>query len=216
MFHSQTPNQYYQGFEFAFQALIADFNATRDAELAFIQQRVNLDNFTLLVISAIAVSYQTIVSQDLFLIFPLASLIITGIALTRRAQSRVLAYLGEYEKTLYFRLLEIITLASQQDKLLSHAEHLWQWQTFLACRHHSHTGTVGFIRYSARAGIHLIYLVTTTGFLLLLPYHKSLIEMSLPEAGLLFFAAFFWGLLALDYVQSFVSDLTSFFGLNPD
>jgi hypothetical protein len=118
--------------EYYFQALLTEYEAIRNSSLSRDTVKQTIENFIILVVSALIASYSIIIKENLILTFPVVSIILTSLAFTRHKQHMLLLSLSEYEKVLQVNLIEFVKSAKNFDaKLPPNIDLLWNWQNYL-------------------------------------------------------------------------------------
>jgi len=118
--------------EFYFQALLSEYNVIRDSCLSRDTVKQTIENFIILVVSALIASYSIIIKENLILTFPIVSIILTSLAFTRHKQHMLLYRLSEYEKILQKNLIEFLNSVDKEgSKLPPNISLLWNWQNYL-------------------------------------------------------------------------------------
>lgn len=172
--------------DYYLDALIAEYNATREASLAreAIVQTLNTIIFTVIAIAF--ASFPLIIEKELFIILPVISMLLISLMFSKQAHSRFIYQLIEYENILQKNIQSFIKSLekdkTQQPPLI---DKLWNWQSFhLGKREYITIGRKQKIKLRKGlfyGGVSLITPFLAIGFSLSILLYKNIGSFSLYE-----------------------------------
>jgi hypothetical protein len=186
-----------KSYEYYHSALITEFTAIREASLSRDQMKQTLENFMVIILSAVFVAYPTIVEKELFTIFPIVSIIITALAFSRRQQSVLATRLVEYEKVLQQNMISMIQASSKKsEKLPPNLNQIWNWQSYLHLRAFEKKRFKRLFVGMIHSGLTIIISMVSLGFPILFFFNKRISEWS-PIEHLLLWTALIYSLILM-------------------
>jgi len=198
---SQQADKTTQAIDLAFQALLAEYTAIRDASLSRDQILGGLENLLMIILSATVVSIPEIINRQLFIVLPVLSLFLSGIVFARLNQSRLNWELAQYEKDVLRKNLSDFFRITGSSMIVDFVENLWQWQAF-----HRNQLRKGFflsriIRLPMNIGMEPFLLLVSVGVLGLFVYLRGLYGGTTLELVIFVIACFYFAWLVLTYVE---------------
>ena len=162
-----------QSNDYYFQALMTEYSIIRDSSLSRDTVKQTIENFIIIILSALIASYPLIIKEELILLFPIASIILTSLALTRHRQQLLLINLNEYEKILQKNLVDFIkSVRKTKEKSPPSTDLLWNWQNFLKSK--NRTANKLTILWIFKRGISSLSAVLPFFVALMFVFHKSI------------------------------------------
>ena len=180
-----------QTLEMAFQALLAEYKAIREASLSRDQRKGLFENFMMIVLSAAVIGLPTVITQQQYLLLLAFSIIISAIAFAHHRQEQLLLQLVLYEsEVLRPQLLELIHQTASPKQLPESIDALWQWQAY-----HLRAGKrpliLRFIRRLIFADLKSLFVLASVGFILLFIFYRGVVALTIPEYALLALASLY-------------------------
>jgi hypothetical protein len=191
-------------------ALIAEYNAMRDASLSRDHRVSSLENLIMIVFSATIVGLPTIISQQQFLVLPLLSLLLSALTVSYRRQGRLLRELANYENdVLRPKLQSLLRQASHPCNLPDGLDMLWQWQGYHTGWQRNSSLLQVIMRRVAPRGLRQLSLLISAGYLLLFIYYRGWANLLIPETALFLLALLYLAPIVFEIVYNFVLDIRS-------
>ena len=192
-----------KSFNYYHQALLVEYNAITESRLSRGRMRQTLENFIIVILSAFFVSYSTIVAEGLFLVLPIVSIFLTGLAFSIRQQSVVAWRLWEYETILQKNMIALIqSSVKNTEELPPRLEYLWGWQSFYLQRGQKNNKFKSLTIKLVNSGIAIIIPIIAISLPIAFLVHKKSMSFTMIE-HLLFWTS---SVYALSLTILFIKD----------
>ena len=170
------------GVALAFEALLAEYKATREALLACDEIIVSLEGFTMLILSTALTGLPFVLKEQMYVILPVLSLVVSAIGLARQTHTRSANALSSHERLLSKKLLALINHANGLEHLPSSLQGLWQRPSYHPQQHQKSSSLSRVTRRLARVRLGPLYWAASTGFLGLFVFLRGLQSLMIWEA----------------------------------
>jgi hypothetical protein len=206
----EKPDQEKHLTDFASDALIAEYEAVREASLSRDQISGSLENFMMLTFSATLVGLPTIIIQKQYILLLILSLLVSALALARRGQGWLRHVLANYEnEVLRPNLQKLLRQASHSHELPSNLSTLWSWQDYLDKQQRSGSVVSRVFRRFVAVGLGPLSVLASVGYLLLYLYYRGLWNLDLPEGVLFVLSLIYSAWVVVVYFGAFLVDFWS-------
>lgn len=191
--------------EFAFQALITEYQSMRETILSRDQFRSTLLNYMVALLTASVVAIDFIVTNELFFSFLIVSIIFSALGSVYIFNSKLNTYLLLYEHAVIRkRLEELIRRAG--DIAGTHFEYkVLQWQEWyrkLTLEEHKFDGVMNLLSFGLP---NIVPILGSLGFSFVFVYLRPVRQYTTLEVGLVALAVVFNALFIISAIQAGVS-----------
>ena len=187
-----------QNVNLVFQALLEELKSIKEEGFSRDRIMMQLDNFMIVILSAMLVSISVMLDRQLYIAFLGFSIILTSLALQRRLENILWEETNNYEEALRSRLIELISFNGGQDLPNSIVTGIWGRAAYKQKERQGISLLGRFFRTITAAGIIPVYILASVSNIALYTFFRG-IQLTLPIEFIVYFVTivyFAWMVIA--------------------